>query len=78
MARDNNCAGRSGISIRNPSGLLDPTAHSAITNIQKETDDADLRAQAFIRAVKTLVDQSGYDLLARIEIRDRATGRNYR
>ena len=69
---------RSGIPYRNPSGLSDPTAHDAIRNVQMETDDADLRVQAFIRAIKTLVEQSGYDLLARIEIRDKATGRNYR
>lgn len=66
------------IPFRNPSGLPDPTACTALRNIQKETDEADLRVQAFIRAVKTLVDMSGYDLLARIEIRDRFTGRVYR
>lgn len=32
----------------------------------------------FIRSVKTLADQSGYDLLDRIKIRDRRTGRCYR
>lgn len=69
---------RADIPARNPSGYLDPTAHAALTNIQKQQDDIDLRVQYFIRALKTLIDQSGYDLLARIEIRDRATGRIYR
>ena len=66
------------IPYKNPEGYGDPTAHAAMSTVQKEQDAADLRVQNFIRAVKTIIDQSGYDLLARIEIRDRATGRDYR
>ncbi len=66
------------IPIRNPEGYPDPTAYAAMSSVQKVQDEADLRVQSFIRALKTLIDQSGYDLLARIEVRDRATGRNYR
>lgn len=66
------------IPYKNPEGYADPTAHAAMSTVQKEQDAADLRVQNFIRAVKTIIDQSGYDLLARIEIRDRATGRDYR
>ncbi len=66
------------IPYRNPDGYADPTAHAALTSVQKEQDANDLRVQSFIRALKTMIDQSGYDLLARIEIRDRGTGRNYR
>lgn len=66
------------ISPRNFDGYPDPTAHSALTTIQKEQDATDLKVQNFIRSLKTIIDQSGYDLLARIEIRDRNTGRNYR
>ena len=66
------------IPIRNPEGYIDPTAHAAMTSVQREQDEADLRTSNFIRALKTLIDQSGYDLMARIEVRDRATGRIYR
>lgn len=66
------------IPYKNPEGYADPTAHAAMSTVQKEQDAADLRVQNFIRAVKTIIYQSGYDLLARIEIRDRATGRDYR
>lgn len=66
------------IPIRNPSGCLDQTAYTALSTIQNQHDDVDLRAQYFIRSIKTIIDQSGYDLLARIEIRDRITGRVYR
>lgn len=67
-----------GIPFKNPDGYPDPTAHAALTAAQKQSDDADARVQEFIRSVKVLIDQSGYDLLARIEIRDRRTGRIYR
>lgn len=66
------------IPTRNSEGYPDPTAYAAMTSVQKEQDEADIRVQTFIRALKTLIDQSGYDLLARIEVRDRMTGRNYR
>lgn len=66
------------IDYKNTEGYADPTAYAAMTSVQKTQDEADLRVQSFIRALKTLIDQSGYDLLARIEVRDRATGRNYR
>lgn len=63
---------------RNPDGYVDPTAYEALTSVQTEQDDADQRCQQFIRALKTMIDLADYDLLARIELRDRKTGRNYR
>ena len=66
------------IPYKNTEGSADPTAHAAMNAVQDEQEAADSRVQSFIRAIKTIIDQSGYDLLARIEIRDRATGRNYR
>lgn len=66
------------IPYKNAEGYADPTAHAAMNAVQDEQEAADSRVQSFIRAIKTIIDQSGYDLLARIEIRDRATGRNYR
>ena len=66
------------IPYHNPEHYADPTACSAVSAVQSEQDEADIRVQSFIRAVKTIIDQSGYDLLARIEIKDRHTGRCYR
>lgn len=67
-----------GISYRNPSGCADPTAHNALSAIQGSQDQTDERVNRMIKALKILIDQSGYDLLARIELRDRETGRIYR
>lgn len=62
----------------NPSGCRDDTAQKALNAIQTDQDDADMRVAAFIKAIKIIADQCGFDLMARIEIRDRRTRRIYR
>lgn len=66
------------IPYRNAEGYADPTAHAAMTPIQQEQDEADQRLAQLIRTLKNTIDLAGYDLLARIEVRDRKTGRIYR
>ena len=66
------------IPYHNPEGYADPTAHAALTTVQAAQDEADQRCQQLIRALKTIIELSDYDLLARIELRDRKTGRVYR
>jgi len=66
------------IPTHNPEGYADPTAHAALTPIQESQDEADQRCQRLIKTVKTTIDLAGFDLLARIEVRDRKTGRTYR
>lgn len=70
--------GNKGIPYVNYSGCADPTAHDALSAIQGEQDQTDERVAKTIKALKTLIDQAGYDLMARIELRDRKTGRIYR
>ena len=67
-----------GIPYKNAEGYADPTAYNALSSIQAEQDEADLRCQQLIRALKNLIDLADYDILARIEVRDRKTGRIYR
>lgn len=67
-----------GISRRNVSGALDPTAHDALTDVYSEESETDRKTFALIKAIKILIDLAGYDLIARIELRDRQTGRIYR
>lgn len=62
----------------NPEGYADPTAHDALTPIQAKQDESDKRCQQLIKALKSTIDLADYDLLARIEVRDRKTGRIYR
>lgn len=72
------------ISYKNPDGYADPTAHTALSLVlaqaaQAEQDAAvDKHANALIKELKSIIRQNEFDLLARIEIKDRRTGRCYR
>lgn len=70
--------GNGRIPYRNPDGYPDPTAHAALNKVKREMDEKDLEVQRFIRALRVIIDKGGYDLLGRIELHDRSTGRNYR
>lgn len=62
----------------NQDGYPDPTAYEAMAPIQKIQDDSDKRLAQLIKALKVIIELADYDLLARIEVRDRKTGRTYR
>lgn len=63
---------------RNASGCLDPTAHDALLPIAQADAALDARTTRLIKAIKAMIDLAGYDLVARIEIRDRESGRIFR
>ena len=52
----------------------DPTADLAMQSV--EADEA--RIKRVVRFIKDFLDMMGFDLLARIEIRDRRTGKEYK
>ena len=62
----------------NASGCADPTAHDALLPIAQADEELERRTNALIRTIKTTIDLAGYDLIARIEIRDRRSGRIFR
>lgn len=70
------------VPYRNTEGYPDPTAHAAVSSVLREQQEkvieADTRCNLLIKAIKYIIDLSGFDLLARIEVRDRRTGRVYR
>lgn len=68
----------SGISFRNAEGYPDPTAHAAMTPVLRQQDEADQRLAQLIKTLKNMIDLADFDLLERIEVRDRKTGRVYR
>ena len=63
---------------RNASGCPDPTAHDALLPIAQADAELEARTTRLIMALKIMVDLAGYDLMARIEIRDRESGRIFR
>lgn len=68
------------VPIKNPEGYVDLTAHDAITNILnlEDRDEADQRHYRLIRSLRNIIDLMDYDLLCRIEVKDRRSGRTYR
>lgn len=70
------------VPFRNAEGYSDPTTHGALTNVMREycekQEAADARCNQLIKSLKNIIDLAGFDLVARIEVRDRETGRFYR
>jgi hypothetical protein len=59
---------------RNKEGYSDPTAYTAIRNIQKE----ERRVMELINVLKYIIDQSGFELTARIQLREKRTKKEFR
>ena len=63
---------------KNAEGYRDPTAFEGMTNILREENEAQRRVSVLVGAIKSLIDLAGFDLMNRIEIRDRKTGKEYK
>lgn len=61
-----------------PEGYPDPTAYEAMTHIAQEETDVENRANALIKVLKFIIRNCGFELLARIEMKDSKTGRCFR
>ena len=58
----------------NSEGYKDPTAFQAMRNVTQE----ERRVNDLIFVLKFIINLAGFDLIRRIEIRDKSTGREYR
>ena len=63
---------------RNKEGYHDPTAYKGMMAVLREENDQQRRLTALIGVLKYIIDLAGYDLLNRIEVKDRRTGKEYR
>lgn len=63
---------------KNAEGYADPTAYAALKSVGQEEAEQQQRVSALVRVLKYVVDVAGFDLLNRIELKDRKTGRVYR
>lgn len=61
----------------NAEGYVDPTAYAALKSISHD-EKAEKKAAYLICVLKFIVRESGFELLNRIELRDRRTGRIFR
>lgn len=63
---------------RNAEGYPDPTAYHAIKRVTQEENELDAKVNLLIKVLKFIISESGFELLARIELRDKKTGRCFR
>ena len=62
----------------NSSGCKDPTAYHAIGNVIKEEKELDKRVHNLINVVKFIIDWAGFELIGRIESKDKKTKKEFR
>lgn len=63
---------------RNGSGYRDPTASPVLQAIYKREMEADENANRIIKLIKDLLRTCDFELIERIQIRHKPTGREYR
>ena len=62
---------------KNQEGYVDPTAYAALKRISA-SERTEKKAAYLISIIKFIVRESGFEILNRIELRDRKTGRIFR
>ena len=63
---------------QNKEGYADPTAYEGLKPIIREEDEQQKRLNTLIFVLKYIIRLAGYDLLNRVELKDKKTGREYR
>ena len=66
------------VNSANAEGYHDPTAYHGTKNIIRDEDEQQKRVNTLIFVLKYITRLAGFELLNRIEIKDRKTGREYR
>jgi hypothetical protein len=62
----------------NAEGYSDPTAYKVLQPIIKEESELEKKVNFLIKVLKFIINESGYELLNRIEIKDKKSGRVFR
>lgn len=63
---------------RNSEGYYDPTAYLGMKPIVDEENALQREVNALIKVLKYIISKSGFELVNRIEIRDKQTGKTFR
>lgn len=64
---------------RNSEGYSDPTAFGGLSSaVSEDIKEADERMNLLIKTVKNLIHLAGFELVSRIEVEDKKTGKQYR
>ena len=62
----------------NAEGYPDPTAYDGLKPVIREEDEQQKRVNTLIFVLKYIIRLAGFELLNRIEIRERKSGREFR
>ena len=62
----------------NQSGYADPTAYYGIKAVIKDETETDNKAHDLIKVLKFIINCAGFELIERIEIKHKASGKEYR
>lgn len=63
---------------QNGEGYADPTAYEGLKSVIREDAEQQKRLNTLIFVLKYMIGLAGFELLNRIELKDRQTGREYR
>lgn len=63
---------------RNSEGYPDPTAYGAMNQMQTAHDEEEERLKQMVKTVKNIVDLAGFELIERIQVKDKKSGRVYK
>ncbi|MBA9087490.1 hypothetical protein FHR92_003975 [Fontibacillus solani] len=62
----------------NASGYPDPTAYQAMKPVIREEAELDIKVHRLIRMLKTIIEWAGFELIGRIQIKDKRTGKEFK
>lgn len=63
---------------RNSEGYSDPTAYLGLRSIIREENALEGEVNALIKVLKYIIGKSGFELVSRIELKDKKTGRVFK
>jgi Na+/serine symporter len=62
----------------NASGCKDPTAYAAVQKVSKEEKELLAKVSEVIKVLKVIIKFANFELVERIVLRDRKTGKEFR
>lgn len=63
---------------RNSEGYSDPTAYMGLKPIIEEENALEREVNMLVKVLKYIISRSGFELVSRIELRDKKTGKTFR
>lgn len=62
----------------NSEGYYDPTAYEGLKPIIKEEANQQKRVNELVQVLKYIIDKAGFEMLNRVALKDKKTGKEYR